>query len=295
MGSIEWRPAARAALLSLLLTAGQACIDSSDGDPTVAVPGTGVPGSPPTMGMTGDADNAVDNDAPNDSGGRVDVGPGTAAGGSAEGTDPRPDDDEPPEVRTRSFALVSDVEGPIANTNSCEGDAWFDHDCDLRLEEEIFSCNPEDGKHISHVEHDPCPVCADDEPGRDTSDCSAWSAEYRAFMLHNVTQSCANWCESDDDCFAWELRNACGTVLIPLFGGIDEEPILFAETFATHNCGGCEAVTATAIGKAADGRILGDGPSELLERYVPACDTGAKVCVLRPEGVEDPAEQDAGI
>ena len=177
------------------------------------------------------------------------------------------------------FALVSETEGPVVNQNACSDGQWVDYECDARLGFLAGGCRPEFGSVIAYTPDDPCPICVPDESS--VQSCGAGATAYRAFMQHVVTQSCANFCEEDADCFAWEISNACDTIVIPLFGAIDEEPILFAGIFASQHCAACPEVTDKSFSRR-PGSDDFDAGARLLSSYRPTCDQNTHVCVLAP-------------
>ena len=156
----------------------------------------------------------------------------------------------------------------------CEAGEWVDYGCDAELP---LSCE-DSGLRIGFVDDDdsPCPSClpaSEDDP----TTCTGWRYRYSEFLAHNISQSCASWCEEDSQCVAWEIHNACGRNAMALFGGIDEEPILFAEAFARENCGLCGEFDSQWFMRraGADSVEAVDGAtgvgSGLLLRYAPAC------------------------
>jgi hypothetical protein len=182
------------------------------------------------------------------------------------------------------YSLVPEGAEPIENVAKCSSDEFVDYGCDARIEPLSGGCEP--GKVIGREDDDACPLCVEAERAETT--CESASADYRAFLSGQIGESCANYCASDDDCFLWQNHNACGTVAIPLFGGIDEEPILFAEMFAGQRCDVCGAVEQSLVVKRPDGRIDPEGASgALLNGYRPACDEDAHVCVLVEEAGHD--------
>ncbi len=82
------------------------------------------------------------------------------------------------------------------------------------------------------------------------------------------------------DCFAWEINNSCGSYALSLTGGIDEEPIMFAEEFAADNCGVCGQMAQTLFPRRpGSAEVEGQGPySGTLEHYRPECQVHQ--CVL---------------
>ena len=109
-----------------------------------------------------------------------------------------------------------------------------------------------------------------------------WSRSGRSSRSPVWSTSCANWCESDDDCFAWEIDNACGDFALSLRGLIDEEPIAFAEEYASAHCGSCgDAVQSIYLKRPGSDVIEGpDAAHEsLLENFEPRC--LGRQCVLK--------------
>jgi hypothetical protein len=102
-----------------------------------------------------------------------------------------------------------------------------------------MNCSEEEGLICSDpTDNSPCPVCCHHEPTDDTT-CVGENVHYRAFLEDVVSNSCANYCDDDSECFAWEIQNSCGTYALSLQGWIDEEPIMFAEEFAADHCAVC--------------------------------------------------------
>jgi hypothetical protein len=125
-----------------------------------------------------------------------------------------------------------------------------------------------------------CPVCA--PPPAGARSCEKSEREYRDFLAAVISASCANYCEEDADCVAWELTNSCGSIALSLEGGIDEEPIELAEEFAATRCGDCGVVAQTiTLRRAGSPRLEADPSSAgLLDAYGPRCVTHQ--CVLEP-------------
>jgi hypothetical protein len=150
---------------------------------------------------------------------------------------------------------------------------------------ENMACTPT-GKHIDYDPNDdtPCPVCVYPSAA-DPQDCEGWKIRYADFLLDIINGMCAKYCTSNDDCFAWEIQNACGSVALPLFGGIDEEPIYFAEVFARENCVVCGEIEQTMFLRRPGSDEIepvdgATGTPELLPLYRPACHQS--LCVLVP-------------
>ena len=152
---------------------------------------------------------------------------------------------------------------------SCDG-PFIDHDCDAFIP---LTCGPDE--HIDYDDGVICPVCTADS-GQDPTSCAGWRQRHGEFLRHLVSESCANWCETDNDCFAWEINNACGTHALSLTGAIDEEPLYFAGAFAEESCGECGAVPQTVFMRRAGSDVIeGDGQhSGLLLRFRPVCYSG---------------------
>ncbi len=109
------------------------------------------------------------------------------------------------------------------------GDTFVDYECDAILE----GC-PE-GMHRDHDPADPCGICVDDAESPLT--CEAVRTRYLQLLDHIIRSSCADFCESDADCFVYEVSNDCGTgCRYALFGGIDEEIEIVAEQFSAESC-----------------------------------------------------------
>ena len=117
---------------------------------------------------------------------------------------------------------------PSTDVGPC-GDTFIDYDCDALLEE----C-PE-GTHRDYDPAYPCAICVDDADPPLT--CDAARTRYQEMLDHVIRNSCADFCESDTDCFVMELSNACARgCTYALFGGIDEEIDIIAEQFAAESC-----------------------------------------------------------
>jgi hypothetical protein len=156
-------------------------------------------------------------------------------GGVKDGDgDPAADGDT--EFGQTVYSIVSNDGKSHGPAPICEAGRWIDFGCDALLPME---CAPE-GKHIDFDPADDvhCPICVEPGPS-DPEDCPGWQTYYGLFLYEIIRDSCANWCEDTSDCFAWEIQNSCGVVAWSLFGGIDEEPIFFAETFSEENCNQC--------------------------------------------------------
>jgi hypothetical protein len=125
-----------------------------------------------------------------------------------------------------------------------------------------------------------CPVCA--PPPAGSRSCEKSQREYREFLAAVISASCANYCEEDADCAAWEITNSCGSVALSLEGGIDEEPIGLAEEFAATRCGECGEVAQTMTLRRAGSAELEVDPSSagLLSAFGPRCVNHQ--CVLAP-------------
>jgi len=157
-------------------------------------------------------------------------------------------------------------------------DTWVDFGCDETLPldcaapDQVISFDADRNAH--------CPVCA--APPTGALLCDRVRTEYRAFLGSIISSSCANYCEADDNCAAWEIVNACGSVAVSLRALIDEEPIGFAEEFASTRCASCgEIPQRISLRRAGSPNIEGDLPSSgLLDHYSPRCVN--RQCVLQP-------------
>ncbi len=202
----------------------------------------------------------------------VATSPGTDA---TPGIDAGPDGTVPDPPNTDIYAVVSSGPYRAPPPPSCEGE-FIDYDCDAIIP---LQCGP--GAHIDYDSDVVCPVCAQDGAD-DPTTCDGWQDRYGDFLHHLIRESCANWCETDSDCFAWEIDNACGSYALSLTGAIDEEPIYFAGEFAEHNCGVCGAVEQTVFLRRPGSDVIeGDGQhSGLLTSFQSEC--WAHQCVLTP-------------
>jgi len=213
-----------------------------------------------------------------------DVLPGDGSDGGVPDGDGGIAADEESEFGQGVYSLVSADGQSHGPAPVCAAGHWIDFNCDALLPMDCAS----DGKHIDFDPADDvhCPVCV--EPSQsDPDDCAAWQTYYGIFLYEFISDSCANWCEETRDCFAWEIHNACGIVAWSLRGLVDEEPILFAETFAKENCKLCSSIGQVLFLRRPgsdeiepiDG-ATGHG-SGLLEEYRPECHKNQ--CVLVQE------------
>lgn len=179
----------------------------------------------------------------------------------------------PDPIDSDTYAVVSTGEYRAVPAPACT-DEFIDRNCDEFLP---LQCEANE-----HADYDPsmiCPVCAADSPA-DPSACDGWRYRYGDFLRHLISESCANWCDTDTDCVAWEINNACGSYALSLRALIDEEPIIFGEQFANDNCSVCGAMPQTAfLRRGGSSTIEGDGQHNgLLESYQPECRSNQ--CVL---------------
>jgi hypothetical protein len=125
-----------------------------------------------------------------------------------------------------------------------------------------------------------CPFCAPPPVGGVTLACPDARAIYRDFVWDLVSSSCANSCDSNADCFAWEIVNACGNVVVSLRGSLDEEPISFMEEYAAAYCGECGATPQSTFIRRPEALALenGGGWVPLLDDFEPRC--VERQCVL---------------
>jgi hypothetical protein len=142
-------------------------------------------------------------------------------------------------------------------------------DCAARDEVISFDANDDEN----------CPYCETPPVGDVTRSCPEARAIYRDFVWDLVSSSCANSCESDADCFAWEIVNACGNVVVSLMGSLDEEPISFMEEYAAAHCGACGATPQSEFIRRPDARVSANGGwVPLLDDFEPRC--VERQCVL---------------
>ena len=109
------------------------------------------------------------------------------------------------------------------------GDTFVDYECDVILD----PCPK--GMHRDFDPADPCGICVDDP--KSPLLCEAARKRYLQMLDHVISASCADFCETDDDCFVIEIDNACASgCSYALFGGIDEEILIIAEQFSAESC-----------------------------------------------------------
>jgi len=188
-------------------------------------------------------------------------------------------DDEPPETGVVALMLSGETGAPGAGC----GEEFIDHGCDAVLP---LVCGQ--GNLIGFDTPDaPCPTC---QPASDVgiaANCDVARIDYAAFFAQSISLSCANWCESDDDCIAFEITNNCGTVALALTGGIDEEPVFFAQEFSRTRCAACsegQEIEQREFARRSTGEWLGgesEGHSGLLTHTRPRC--VERQCVLVSE------------
>ena len=138
------------------------------------------------------------------------------------------------------------------------------------------------GEVISFTANDDvnCPFCAAPPAGDLTRACPDARTIYHEFVWDLVSPSCANFCESDADCFAWEVKNACGDIVVSLYGLEDEEPLAFMEEYAATHCGACgTAAQEMYLRRPGSSRIEFGAPmGSLLEGFESRC--VERQCVL---------------
>ncbi|MBN1652681.1 MAG: hypothetical protein JXA30_02780 [Deltaproteobacteria bacterium] len=109
-------------------------------------------------------------------------------------------------------------------------EGFVDFDCDG----EMVSC-PE-GRRISVSLDSACRVCV---PAADIP-CDSARSEYYRVIGQLTRSSCADYCDSDSDCYSYQLKTACDQNCgISLFGGIDEEILWAVEQFHNDWCHVC--------------------------------------------------------
>jgi hypothetical protein len=201
--------------------------------------------------------------------------PAESAGEGGEGGAESTGEGGVPSAGTSGAGAVPSGDGyPTVPPSVCT-DAWVDFDCDGAVSE----CTAPDVISFDAERNANCPVCA--PPPAGARSCEKAQREYRAFLATAISASCANYCETDQQCAAWEITNSCGTVALSLLGGIDEEPIFYAEQFAANHCGDCGEVPQTGTLRRAGSPVLEFDPSTgLLDDLGPRCVSNQ--CVLAP-------------
>ena len=277
----------RAALAIGALVAATAthCTDASDDDDATGDVGGGA-GEAGNGGASGTNAGTGGRGGTSAGAGSANGGAGATAGGEG-GTGPMAGEGGVPSAGQGSggmievqFFSVASFDGylkpppPVCTTGfidfGCDGDgeggasgSSVPLDCDVP--NEVISFDADDGKH--------CPFCAPPGPDDQERDCSSVSEDYGDFLSDIVSASCANYCDTDAQCFAFEIVNACGDFVISLYGLIDEEPIAFAEEYATTHCGVCGATPQRIFMRRSNSDVIEGGVPDraFLEHFVPRC------------------------
>lgn len=145
------------------------------------------------------------------------------------------------------------------------GQEMIDFDCDVRFPS-LSSQDCPAGEVLDYREDEACPVCvapAEPEPG-----CAQLRRRFAEFLDHNLRETCTGWCETESDCVATEIRGCGITASVALRALVDEEPVLFATSFAEDHCTSCEE--------------SGDSAASLLPELSTACVEHQCVIVRAP-------------
>ncbi len=155
------------------------------------------------------------------------------------------------------FGPATYVTKSIANASSRSGscviefdapacyETFVDHDCDITP-----SC---EGGVLGPSPDSPCPVCL---PAVEGDTCEMAEQGLPEMLAHTVPASCANWCNADEECFAFKFDTACGEVCAALQGGIDEETEFAIQEYATRRCGLCGDTEVTVERLGATGHCV---------------------------------------
>lgn len=209
-------------------------------------------------------------------GGTGGSGPAESAGEGGEGGEESTGEGGSLSPGKGGTGAVPSADGyPVVPPPVC--DTPTDYPCDERR---VECAAPDEVLTFDAARDASCPVCA--PPPAGSRSCEKSRREYREFLAAVISASCANYCEEDADCAAWELTNSCGSVALSLEGGIDEEPIGLAEEFAASRCTECGQVAQTmTLRRAGSSRLEADPSSAgLLDDYGPRCINNQ--CVLAP-------------
>jgi hypothetical protein len=247
---------------------------SSGGTSSQATGGTGGRGGAASDGSAGRGGSSSSGGSSTSTGGSTGGG---EAGGGGEGGVESPGEGGTGNAPQGGTGAVPSGDGyPAIPPPVC--DARTDYPCD---EDRRVECAaPDEVISFDAARDASCPVCA--PPPAGARSCEKSQREYREFLAAVISASCANYCEEDADCVAWELTNSCGSVALSLEGGIDEEPIGLAEEFAATRCGECGEVAQTmTLRRAGSVRLEADPSSAgLLDAFGPRC--VERQCVLAP-------------
>jgi hypothetical protein len=109
------------------------------------------------------------------------------------------------------------------------GERFVDHDCDGAWKE----CS--EGTHRDKLARNTCSSCEPD--GSQVRSCEWARGRYLDFLGELTHDSCADFCDSAADCSASVIENACmSDLVLSLYGMINEEILLAAESFSNENC-----------------------------------------------------------
>lgn len=277
-----WLAGRMLALCALLSTTLMQCTGDEAADDGNQTGGSGgaTGGSSPETGGAGSGNGGATGGTP--TGGTNAGGTNTGGARPSGGEGGMPEAGAGGESQVMFFSVASRTEYLSPPPPACMG-AFIDHGCDgpgngsagadtgsrvpldCDVPDEVISFEAGDDRH--------CPFCAPPGEGDDERSCDEVTESYGDFLSDVVSASCANYCEADTECAAWEIVNACGDFVLSLRGSIDEEPISFAEEFAVTHCGVCGATPQLIyLRRANSDRIEGGAPAgSLLESYLPRC------------------------